>query len=129
MIVNNELNNNQQNNNPINGIQTNNNEQNYNIQDNNSQSNSTNNSMENRSGSTKVSRLIKHDGKVIGYELSNGQLTSKEEGVQMAKDGEIEGVIVSKRKDTEYLKGIPDGNETNNLGALSSISVKEDTIQ
>lgn len=76
-----------------------------------------------------VSRLVKHDGKVIGYELSDGQVTSKEEGVQMAKDGEIDGVIVSKRKDSEYLKSKPDQSEDNNLSTLASISVKDETIK
>ena len=38
------------------------------------------------------------------------------------KDGEIKGVGIAHRKDTEYLKSIPDGSENNNLGNLPSVS-------
>ena len=47
---------------------------------------------------------------------------SKEEGVAMAKAGEIQGVGVAHRKDSEYLKSLPDGTEGNNLGNLPSVS-------
>lgn len=66
--------------------------------------------------------LVKHSGRISGYQLSNGSVVSKEEGVQMAKDGEIRGVGIAHRKDTEYLKTLPDGTENNNLGNLPSIS-------
>ncbi len=66
--------------------------------------------------------LVKSSGKITGYRLSNGQTVSKEEGVAMAKAGEIKGVGVSHRGDTEYLKSLPDGTEDNNLGNLPSIS-------
>ncbi len=66
--------------------------------------------------------LVKSSGKITGYQLSNGQTVSKEEGVAMAKVGEIKGVGVSHRGDTEYLKSLPDGTEDNNLGNLPSIS-------
>ncbi len=66
--------------------------------------------------------LVKTGGKITGYQLSDGATISKEEGVAMAKSGEIRGVGVAHRKDTEYLKSIPDGSENNNLGSLPSIS-------
>lgn len=66
--------------------------------------------------------LVKHSGKVDGYQLSDGSVVNREEGVQMAKDGEIKGVGVAHRRDTEYLKSIPDGSENNNLSHLPSIS-------
>ena len=66
--------------------------------------------------------LVKHGGKIDGYQLSDGTSVSKQEGVQMAKNGEIKGVGVAHRKDTEYLKSIPDDTEDNNLGNLPSIS-------
>ena len=40
----------------------------------------------------------------------------------MAKNGEIKGVGVAHRGETEYLKSIPDNSENNNLGSLPSIS-------
>lgn len=66
--------------------------------------------------------LVKHSGRISGYQLSDGSVVSKEEGVQMAKDGEIKGVGVAHRRDTEYLKSIPDDTENNNLGSLPTIS-------
>ena len=66
--------------------------------------------------------LVKSSGRVTGYQLSDGSTVSKEEGVAMAKAGEIQGVGVAHRKDTEYLKSLPDNNEDNNLGNLPSIS-------
>ncbi len=66
--------------------------------------------------------LVKSSGKITGYRLSNGATVSKEEGVAMAKAGDIKGVGVAHRKDTEYLKSLPDGTENNNLGNLPSVS-------
>ncbi|HIT34757.1 MAG TPA: DUF3892 domain-containing protein, partial [Candidatus Faecousia intestinigallinarum] len=42
--------------------------------------------------------------------------------VNMAKQGQIAGVGIAHRGDTEYLKSIPDGKENNNLGNLPSVS-------
>lgn len=75
-----------------------------------------------RSDAKEIVGLVKHSGKTEGYQLSDGSTVSKEEGVRMAKDGEIRGVGVAHRKDTEYLKSIPDDSEGNNLGSLPSIS-------
>jgi len=66
--------------------------------------------------------LVKHSGKISGYQLSDGTTVSKEEGVAMAKQGQINGVGVAHRKGSEYLKSLPDGSENNNLGNLPSIS-------
>ncbi len=66
--------------------------------------------------------LVKSSGKITGYRLSNGVTVSKEEGVAMAKKGAIKGVGVAHRKDTEYLKSLPDSKEENNLGNLPSVS-------
>ena len=49
----------------------------------------------------------------------------KEEGVDMAKAGEIEGVGIAHRKDNEYLKSLPDGSEDNNLGNLPAVSADD----
>ena len=66
--------------------------------------------------------LVKSSGRINGYQLSDGTTVSKEEGVALARDGEIRGVGIAHRKDTEYLKSLPDGSENNNLGNLPSIS-------
>lgn len=66
--------------------------------------------------------LVKSGGRIKGYQLSDGATVSKEEGVAMAKSGEIEGVGVAHRKNSEYLKALPDGTENNNLGNLPSVS-------
>ena len=66
--------------------------------------------------------LVKSSGRITGYQLSNGSTISKEEGVAMAKAGDIKGVGVAHRKDTEYLKSLPDSKEDNNLGNLPSVS-------
>ena len=70
----------------------------------------------------KITKLVKHDGDVVGYELSNGQRVTKDEGIQMAKMGEIAVVAVATKKGHEYLRSLPDDNESNNLGNLPSIT-------
>ena len=70
-----------------------------------------------------ITAVIKNSGEITGYELSNGQRISKEEGVKMAKDGNIAGVSVSvSKKGEEYLRSLPDQNESNNLSSLPTIS-------
>lgn len=66
--------------------------------------------------------LVKSSGRVTGYQLSDGNTVSKEHGVEMAKNGEIKGAGIAHRKDSEYLKSLPDGDEGNNLGNLPSVS-------
>jgi len=66
--------------------------------------------------------LVKNGGRVSGYKLSNGQVVDKNQGVQLAKQGDIKGVGISVRSGSEYLKSLPDANENNNLGNLPSVS-------
>ena len=66
--------------------------------------------------------LVKQGGKVTGYKLSDDSIISKPQAVSMAKQGEIADVGIAHRKDSEYLKSIPDGSENNNLGNLPSVS-------
>ena len=66
--------------------------------------------------------LVKSSGRITGYQLSDGSRVSKEDGVAMAKAGDIKGVGIAHRKDSEYLKSLPDGTESNNLGNLPSVS-------
>ena len=75
-----------------------------------------------KSNAKEIVGLVKSGGRVTGYQLSDGEKVSKEEGVAMAKAGDIQGVGVAHRKDSEYLKSLPDGTEDNNLGNLPSVS-------
>lgn len=75
------------------------------------------------SNAMQITKLIKNSGDVTGYELSNGERISKEQGVKMAKEGQISGVAVGiSRKGEEYLRSLPDDDEGNNLSSLPSIS-------
>lgn len=75
-----------------------------------------------KSDAKEIIGLVKSSGRITGYQLSDGAIVSKEDGVTMAKAGEIQGVGIAHRKDSEYLKSLPDGTENNNLGNLPSIS-------
>ncbi len=74
-----------------------------------------------KSDAKEITGLLKSGSKITGYQLSDGAMVSKEEGVAMAKAGEIRGVGVAHRKDTEYLKSLPDGSESNNLSSLPTV--------
>ena len=64
--------------------------------------------------------LVKKSGKVIGYQLSDNAIVEKQQAIHMAKQGQIAGVGIAHRGDTEYLKSIPDCSENNNLSNLPS---------
>ena len=64
--------------------------------------------------------LVKKGGKVTGYQLSDNAIVEKQQAIHMAKQGQIAGVGIAHRGDTEYLKSIPDGSENNNLSNLPS---------
>ena len=66
--------------------------------------------------------LVKESGRITGYKLSDESIVSKPEAVSMAKQGQIVGVGIAHRGDTEYLKSIPNGDENDNLGNLPSVS-------
>ena len=66
--------------------------------------------------------LVKEGGRVTGYKLSDETFVSKPEAVSMAKQGQIAGVGIAHRGDTEYLKAIPNWSENDNLGNLPSVS-------
>ena len=78
-----------------------------------------------KSDAKEIVRLVKSNGKISGYQLSDGNIVSKEAGISMAKSGEIKGVGIAHRKDSEYLKSLPDGTESNNLSNLPSITESE----
>ena len=78
---------------------------------------------ESKPDANEIVALVKDKGKVSGYKLSDGNVVSKEEGISLARQGEIKGVGIANRKGSEYLKSIPDDSENNNLGNLPSISM------
>lgn len=66
--------------------------------------------------------LVRESGRVTGYQLSDGRVLDKEEGVQLARQGGIQGVGIATRNGNEYLKSLPDEKENNNLGNLPSFT-------
>jgi len=75
-----------------------------------------------KSDAKDIVALVKSSGHVDGYKLSDGTMLSKEQGVQLAKEGGINGVGIAHRQGSEYLKSIPDGAESNNLSNLPSVT-------
>jgi hypothetical protein len=74
------------------------------------------------STAAQITALVKESGKVVGYQLSSGQTLGKDDAAALARQGGIQGVGISERDGTEYLKSIPDGTESNNLNNLPSVS-------
>ena len=68
--------------------------------------------------------LVKEGGRITGYQLSDDSIVEKQQAVAMAKQGQIAGVGIAHRGETEYLKSIPDGSENNNLGNLPTVPVR-----
>ena len=77
---------------------------------------------ETNSNAKQIIGLVKEGGKITGYQLSDNSIIEKQQAVNMAKQGQIAGVGIAHRGDTEYLKSIPDGSENNNLSNLPSVS-------
>jgi len=69
-----------------------------------------------------ITALRKDEGRVTGYQLSNGQLLDKEDAIALARKGGIAGVGIATRDGSEYLKSLPDNTENNNLSHLPTIS-------
>ncbi|MGI6403107.1 MAG: DUF3892 domain-containing protein [Oscillospiraceae bacterium] len=69
-----------------------------------------------------ITALVKEQGRVTGYQLSDGRILNKADAVQLARQGGIRGVGISSRKGNEYLKSLPDQQESNNLGNLPSVT-------
>ncbi len=70
-----------------------------------------------------ICKLIKSGGEVVGYELESGKHVSVHQAVEMAKANQLKHVGVSVSKDgDEYIRSLADGDESNNLGNLPSIT-------
>ena len=74
------------------------------------------------SNARRIVGLVKEGGRITGYQLSDNSVVEKQQAVNMAKQGQIAGVGIAHRGDTEYLKSIPNGNENDHLGNLPSVS-------
>lgn len=62
------------------------------------------------------------DNEIVSCKLDNGEILSREQAISMAKEGGIKGVSVStSRKGEEYLRSLPDDDESNNLKNLPDI--------
>ena len=70
----------------------------------------------------RIVALVKEGGRITGYQLSDNSIVQKQQALDMARQGQITGVGIAHRGETEYLKSIPDGSENNNLGSLPSVS-------
>ena len=68
-----------------------------------------------------ITGLVRENGAISGYRLSNNRYVSREEGVSLARSGQIRGVGIAHNGDTEYLKSLPDSTESNNLGNLPTV--------
>lgn len=74
-------------------------------------------------GAQAISKLIKSGGEVVGYELQSGVHVSVQQAIDMAKHNQLQHVGVSVSKDgSEYIRSLADGDESNNLGNLPSIT-------
>ena len=51
----------------------------------------------------RITGLIKTSGRVTGYQLSDNTIVEKQQAVNMARQGQIAGVGIAHRGDTEYL--------------------------
>ncbi len=70
------------------------------------------------SNAKEITKLIKKNGKVVGYEIANEFDISVDEAISLAEQGMIKNIGIAHNKDTKYLKSIPDQTENNNLSNL-----------
>ena len=75
-----------------------------------------------RADAQKIVALAKTNGRITGYQLADGRVLSKEDGIREARNGGILGVGVSERRGSEYLKSLPDDDSGNNLSSLPTAS-------
>lgn len=69
----------------------------------------------------KIVQTIKDSsGEIMQYVLENGTTVDKAQGVEMAKNGQIDDVIIAhSKRGEEYLRTKPDGTQGNNLSSMS----------
>ena len=62
--------------------------------------------------------LVKEGGRITGYQLSDNTVVEKQQAVNMAKQGQIAGVGIAHRGDTEYLNPSPTAAKTTTLATF-----------
>lgn len=69
---------------------------------------------------TRIKKVKKNeDGDITAVMLDNGNVYNIDEAVRMAKNGQIDGVIVGRAKNgREYLRSEPNSNPNDNLDNL-----------
>ncbi|AGI39525.1 hypothetical protein CSTERTH_07435 [Thermoclostridium stercorarium subsp. thermolacticum DSM 2910] len=69
---------------------------------------------------SKIQKVKKNeDGDITAVMLDDGNVYAIDEAIRMAKNGQIEGVIVGRAKNgREYLRSQPNGNPNDNLDNL-----------
>lgn len=73
-------------------------------------------------GAKSITKVVKHDQEVVGYELSDGSRVSMEQAIEMAGANQLEHVGVStSKKGQPYIRSLADGDESNNLSNLPII--------
>ncbi len=70
-----------------------------------------------------ITKLIKKNGKVIGYEIGNELDVTVDEAMILAEQGKLKNIAIAHNKDTKYLKSIPDSTENNNLSNLPTKAI------
>ena len=59
------------------------------------------------SNAKRIVGLVKEGGRFTGYQLSDNSIVEKQQAVDMARQGQIAGVGIAHRGDTEYLNPSP----------------------
>ena len=72
-------------------------------------------------GAQRIVATRKLDGRIEGYQLEDGRIVDRDEGLRLARLGDILGVGIANREGREYLKSLPDETEDNNLDNLPPI--------
>ena len=74
-----------------------------------------------------ITKVVKDNrGEITAYQLENGEIVMKDQAIEMARQGAIQGVnVATSKKGEEFLRGIGDGNITNNLSNLPTIDESE----
>lgn len=61
---------------------------------------------------------LSRDMYIQEYLLEDGRVINSDQAYDMAKNGQLEGVIASTNQGTKYIRSYADGNKTNNLSDL-----------
>ncbi len=70
-----------------------------------------------KANAKEITAVVKENRKVTGYEIAD-EFVSKNDAINMAKNGELKNVGIAHNKNTQYLKSVPDGINDNNLTDL-----------